>query len=306
MKNLILVTTVMGMATLTCALSVSAQPFLVAGWDTYSGDGFGTYNAPVAASGISASFVLASEGIAWHVQDGRGASNDGTWGSVAIPPTASTVAGEGVTNENLELSNATTGGTITFTITNNGSSDIELSSFHFDSYAFRPKAARAYELSVLAGGAISAGVLYTSVDDEITSVAGAWNNGAHDDIDHAITGADTTLEVGGTVQFLLAFSSGVGDGSGGHDLWVDNIAIASGVELLTPGDFDGDGDVDGADFLEWQRNDVTPAGLTDWQNNYGTPLQALAVSVPEPSSVALILLAAGACLLRRAVGVRAS
>ena len=101
------------------------------------------------------------------------------------PQQQAQLAGDGVTNENLELSNATAGGTITFTITNNGTEDLELDGFHFDSYAFRPKAARSYELSVLSGD-ISNGVIYTSADDEITTVFGAWDNLAHDDISHSL------------------------------------------------------------------------------------------------------------------------
>ncbi|MDB4454124.1 PEP-CTERM sorting domain-containing protein, partial [bacterium] len=38
---------------------------------------------------------------------------------------------------------------------------------------------------------------------------------------------------GESAAFLLAFSSGVGDGAGGHDLWVDNIAV-SGEILSVP------------------------------------------------------------------------
>ena len=61
------------------------------------------------------------------------------------------------------------------------------------------------------------------------------------------------------------------------------------------GDFDADGDVDGADFLAWQRTDGTADGLLDWQVNY--PAAALAASsaasaVPEPTSVALLALSA--------------
>ena len=62
----------------------------------------------------------------------------------------------------------------------------------------------------------------------------------------------------------------------------------------TPGDFNGDGKVDGADFLVWQRTDGTPAGLTAWQTNYGTGalLGAATGAVPEPTSVVLL----GLCL----------
>ena len=62
------------------------------------------------------------------------------------------------------------------------------------------------------------------------------------------------------------------------------------------GDFDGDNDVDGADFLAWQRD--TAFSLTDWQANYGTNgVLTAAASVPEPSS--LLLLAVGSALLCR-------
>jgi hypothetical protein len=204
---------------------------LVAGWDTWT-DASNPI-ASITAVGVTGNAVTTSEGTSWNVTDGRGASADGDWGTFAGPPAASTVAGDGVTNENLELSNATTGGTITFTLTNNGPSDIDLDGFHFDAYAFRNKAARAYELSVVSGDLTNA-VIYTSTDDEITTVNGAWDNNAHDDISHGLTDLpDHTLEAGGTVSFLLAFSSGAGDGSGGHDLWVDNVAITGTSALVS-------------------------------------------------------------------------
>jgi len=59
------------------------------------------------------------------------------------------------------------------------------------------------------------------------------------------------------------------------------------------GDFDDDGDVDGADFLKWQRDDGTAADLTIWASNYGTIASAAsetAQNIPEPTSVALMLL----------------
>lgn len=269
---------------------------LIAGWDTWNNGTSPT--ASVTAAGVSGSAVTTSEGLNWHIGDGRGASADGDWGTFEGPPTASTVAGDGVTGENLELSNAIFEGTITFTITNNGTSDLELDGFHFDAYAFRPKAARTYELSV-SGGDITNGVIYTSADDEITSVNGAWDNLAHDDISHSLLGlADNILEVGGTVDFLLTFSGGEGDGSGGHDLWVDNVAITGSVDTI-PGDFGRDGNVDGADFLDWQRNDGTASGLTAWQGSYGmSPLQAASAAVPEPCAWTLTLLAT-ICLMNR-------
>ncbi len=58
------------------------------------------------------------------------------------------------------------------------------------------------------------------------------------------------------------------------------------------GDFDLDGDVDGRDFLAWQRN-PSVGNLADWQSNYGTGSSvAASVSVPEPSTWVLLSLMA--------------
>lgn len=54
-----------------------------------------------------------------------------------------------------------------------------------------------------------------------------------------------------------------------------------------PPDYDADGDIDGADFLAWQRDDATADGLTDVQNEYGnatTPSSGGGFSV-EPTTV---------------------
>ena len=60
--------------------------------------------------------------------------------------------------------------------------------------------------------------------------------------------------------------------------------------LADPGDFDNDGDVDGADFLIWQRGESTDPSstgdLTDWQANYGLSSLATATA-PKPSAIVL-------------------
>src|SRR5690606_31729593 len=83
------------------------------------------------------------------------------------------------------------------------------------------------------------------------------------------------------------------------------------VEAITPrrrddADFDNDGDVDGADFLVWQRGFGTAgdnsmgnangdgaigaADLSIWQAQFGSaPAGASISAVPEPTSVALAL-----------------
>ena len=65
------------------------------------------------------------------------------------------------------------------------------------------------------------------------------------------------------------------------------------VNPMSPGDFNGDGIVDGVDLLKWQREDGSPVGLIEWENNYGNDytLAAVTAAVPEPSG--LTLFAAG-------------
>jgi hypothetical protein len=61
-----------------------------------------------------------------------------------------------------------------------------------------------------------------------------------------------------------------------------------------PGDFDGDEDVDGADFLEWQQGlggEFDAQDLADWKANFGTGGGVPAVaSIPEPASLVLVAL----------------
>lgn len=210
------------------ACGQSEATLIVAGWDVW--DSAENATASVTATGVSGSAVSTTEQVAWNTIDERGASDGGDWGTLAGPPAASTAVADG---ENVTLSSATTGGTWTFSITNSSADDIVLDSFHFDAYAFRPKAPRTYELSVLSGGALSDGVVFTSAAQAITSVGGANSNSAHDDIDLSLAAlADTTLEAGGTVQFLLAFSGGAGDGAGGHHLFLDNVGISGNISAI--------------------------------------------------------------------------
>jgi hypothetical protein len=70
----------------------------------------------------------------------------------------------------------------------------------------------------------------------------------------------------------------------------------------TPGDFDGDGDVDGNDLADWQASygldgggDADDDGDSDgrdfliWQRNYTGPGTITAFSVPEPTSLLVVI-----------------
>lgn len=83
----------------------------------------------------------------------------------------------------------------------------------------------------------------------------------------------------------------------------DSWHITFDVPLL--GDFNLDGDVDGFDFLTWQRGgSPTPysdADLADWETNYGTTSNTISNSsarVPEPSAICLMAFAGLSIFIR--------
>jgi oligosaccharide reducing-end xylanase len=107
---------------------------------------------------------------------------------------------------------------------------------------------------------------------------------------------------------LLPFTQG----SVGPDLQLMYAALPNGGDVLLSssqdGDFDDDDDVDGTDFLIWQRgfgvgttategdanesHTVDGTDLAIWETQYGgpPPLAAAAILVPEPTSLFLSLL----------------
>ncbi|TWU22796.1 glycosyl hydrolase family 18 protein [Bythopirellula polymerisocia] len=81
---------------------------------------------------------------------------------------------------------------------------------------------------------------------------------------------------------------------------VSNIQIGPAshfFETPQPGDFDLDGDVDGDDFLKWQRgqspNPLSQSDLSNWQSNYGVVLNSIATAATVPEPGTFIALAIG-------------
>ncbi len=141
-----------------------------------------------------------------------------------------------------------------------------------------------------------------------------WDGTATDPhlISENFPGADPRQSVVDSAGMILVADSNGPSGTRGFVIKVDpsdgsQIILAQGQSLgldspagiaiyqAIPGpdgDFDQDGDVDGADFLVWQR-DPTIGALNDWQSNYGTPslLAGSRIAVPEPTTVLLLLTA---------------
>lgn len=252
-------------------VAVTAEPpvlpkTLIAGWDI-----FNSVTAPAStatAPGVTATATASANGGNWGNTDsgsdpGRGSSKDMTWGSFDGNGTAAnlaTTAGP----DNLALTNGKTEGELTFTITNGGSDDLELDSFHMDALAFRPNAARSYALNVLSGD-MTIGNVFTSeapVSDNsnnaITQLSGGLltddsdplTHDQHDDIDIDLSGlADHTLASGESAVIQISFSNGTGSG-GGHHLFLDNVAFSGSVAGTTVllGDVNLDGTVNFLDI----------------------------------------------------------
>ena len=130
-----------------------------------------------------------------------------------------------------------------------------------------------------------------------------------DDFDFSGTNTLEDIAVIRPVLFLGDFTSGE-DEQG--TLYMDRIIVEIFPDLATAnatpldttnpggvpiagtsaaGDFDADGDIDGADFLKWQREmgDANSLGL--WESGFGSSARAVAQAVPEPSTGLLLVLA---------------
>lgn len=124
----------------------------------------------------------------------------------------------------------------------------------------------------------------------------------------------TAFSVGGAQDLNFSFlltSDTAGNGFAGAVRYIGGL----------PGDFNGDARVDGADFLSWQRafnSAVAPGtgadgsgnGIVDaadlalWKANFGTPAvvansNGAVAAIPEPTTVALGVMAAASCLAFR-------
>ena len=123
----------------------------------------------------------------------------------------------------------------------------------------------------------------------------------------------SVLDIEGTGQVVLpgnytnVVNAYVANGS--ITAWDGAATVVINV-VSTPldGDFDGDGEADGNDFLLWQRGGspmpLSPEDLATWQSDFGSSSSnevtiltaeflATAAGVPEPSTLTLILVSAG-------------
>jgi hypothetical protein len=91
------------------------------------------------------------------------------------------------------------------------------------------------------------------------------------------------------------------------NIYFNNLLVET-TSTGAPGDFDLDQDVDGVDFLKWQRGE-SPSPLSDqdysaWKSGFGTPATPMAATIPEPAALVLGLAAGAIFTIRRRARVR--
>jgi hypothetical protein len=152
-----------------------------------------------------------------------------------------------------------------------------------------------------------------------------------DGFESLITGGDVFTIVNGNAAITGTFSNALNNqrilttdllGSfvvhygSGSSYAPDDVVLTNYVPYL-PGDFDGDGDVDGADFVSWQTGfptqfgatlgmgdadgdgDVDGADFVAWQIGFSNPPSPGVAAVPEPSAWILGLFSLAAALMVR-------
>jgi hypothetical protein len=155
----------------------------------------------------------------------------------------------------------------------------------------------------------------TNVTDPNSPVVEDQSDSMVDNVEHIYIGQGQAVEYLAPGTYTLEVSGGMAQDYG--IAWRTSTLFGDDPNNLTPSaDFDEDGDVDGSDFLTWQRGsgallgalhgdgdadgdgDVDDDDLAIFDASYGSlPLVASVVGVPEPGAMVLALAAIGVLML---------
>ena len=109
------------------------------------------------------------------------------------------------------------------------------------------------------------------------------------------------------ISFSLEASGELFAPPGSNGTWAsDTAAPIASYFLGFPGDYNGNGVVDAADYVVWRKSDGSAAGYNMWRSHFGQPpgsgagSTATSATIPEPATLMLLIpAAAGWCLRRR-------
>ncbi len=219
----------------------------------------------IVATGFTATATASTSSGAWSISDsgtdpGRGSSVDTTWGTFDGNGTAaSSVTDLGTAN--FTVTNGRPSAEVTLVINNTGSDDYDLNNFHFDAVAFRPNAPRTYTLEVLSGD-ITNGIVFASDAPQ--------NDNSTNAITHLGGSLGTTHDVHDDLDISLA---GLADNT-----------LAAGESATIQ--------------IAFSNGTGSGGGHHLFLDNVGVS-GAIAVAIPEPSSLALLGLSGMAMVIRR-------
>lgn len=167
-------------------------------------------------------------------------------------------------------------------------------------------------LSEVAVGALEPGS--HQIDIDISNTGSPTGTGGGLNVDTGqIKGYDAWVDLGfvpQSFQIYLNKNGRFGDQSFAWTFYIDNIRVGR-FPVGVPGDYNGNGVVDGPDYVVWRnggplQNEVvdsgviSPADYTEWRARFGNTSGAgsgLGVgSVPEPASTTLLLVVSAAYL----------
>jgi len=113
----------------------------------------------------------------------------------------------------------------------------------------------------------------------------------------SLTGAFANAANGTRLDTIDGSGSFVVNYGAGSPFNSNHVVLSDFLTDGQPGDFDLDGDVDGADFLKWQRGEspspLSASDLTVWRMHFGEAGGGI-YSVPEPRTGAALLVALAA------------
>jgi hypothetical protein len=113
-----------------------------------------------------------------------------------------------------------------------------------------------------------------------------------------------TLTEDGLADDSNFFRIGLSTNTDGAQIYqIDNFRLVSLLPETLPGDFNGDGAVDAADYVVWRKRAGSPDEYNQWRTNFGStsggPAADGASAVPEPATGALLMFAAAMGCRRR-------
>jgi fibronectin-binding autotransporter adhesin len=148
----------------------------------------------------------------------------------------------------------------------------------------------------------------TKVDGGTLSITNAYlkdtadvylSTGSIFNLNFAATDTIRSLYINGVGQAIGTWG---GTGSGAANITplitgTGLLNVTTAVSAGVPGDYNGDGKVDAADYVTWRKNPAgnggDPAGYTTWRQNFGLPGAGSGLdagAVPEPIGVGLVLM----------------